>query len=121
MSLSTANVLRLNDYRDRRLHWLALSRAFRFRDRDLSAVGHLLRWAKSLHAARCLSETGRSGESISRQFEYSSGSAFCRALRNYLRATQTQLVDLGGFPAALGCFLDVCGLRDRLGDGRSVA
>lgn len=48
----------------------------------------------------------------------SSGVVFRGELQNYLGAAPTELVDLGVFPAVLGRFLDVCGLRDRLGDGR---
>jgi AraC-like DNA-binding protein len=101
--------------------WTRAHLSVRLRSRGLPSAGHLLLWAKLLHAGRWLSEPGRSAESVSRQLEYSSGAAFRRALRNYLGTTPTELVDGGGFSSVLRRFLDVCGLRGRLGDGRSVA
>ena len=87
----------------------------------LPSVGHLLLWAKLLHAGRWLWDPARSAESISRQLEYSSGAAFRRALHNYVGGTPTAVKHGGGLRLVLRRFLDVCGLDDRLWVDRSVA
>ena len=83
----------------------------------LPSTGHLLTWARLLHAARWLEEPGRTGESVSRQLEYSSGAAFRRALREYTGATPTQVAERGGLDFVLARFIERCGLRP----GRAVA
>ena len=93
----------------------------RLRSCGLPSVGHLLLWAKLLHAGRWLSDPARSAESISRQLEYSSGAAFRRALHNYVGATPTAVRHGGGGRLVLRRFLDVCGLGDRLWVDRSFA
>lgn len=86
----------------------------RLRSCGLPSTGHLLVWAKLLHAGRWLLDPARSAESVSRQLEYSSGGAFRRALRNYLGVTPTAVREAGGLPPVLDRFLDVCGLGDSL-------
>jgi AraC-like DNA-binding protein len=76
----------------------------------LPSAGHLLVWARLLHAGRWLTDPGRSAESVSRQLEYSSGAAFRRALRNYTGATPTQVVMEGGFGFVMGRFRRCCGI-----------
>ena len=80
----------------------------------LPSTGHLLVWAKLLHAGRWLGDPGRTAQSISRQLEYSSGAAFRRALRNYVEMTPTEVSSFGGLPPVLSRFLDECGLPDSL-------
>jgi AraC-like DNA-binding protein len=63
-----------------------------------------------MHAGLWLSEPGRTGESVSRQLEYSSGAAFRRALKHYTGATPTETVERGGLDFVLSCFLRACGL-----------
>lgn len=93
----------------------------RLKGAGLPSAGHLLVWARLLHAGRWLGDPDRSAESISRQLEYSSGAAFRRALRNYVGATPTQTQDAGGFSFVLGRFLDSCSVdRERSAD-RSAA
>lgn len=87
----------------------------------LPSAGHLLLWAKLLHAGRWLLDPGRSGESVSRQLEYSSGAAFRRALRTYVGSTPTEVREGGGLRLVLGHFLDACGLGDSVVFDRSVA
>jgi len=72
----------------------------------LPSVGHLLVWSRLFHAAHWLEEPARSGESISRQLEYSSGSAFRRALKHYTGATPSEIARGGGLTLVLGGFLD---------------
>lgn len=79
--------------------------------RGLPSVGHLLLWTRLLHAGLWLSEPGRTGESVSRQLEYSSGAAFRRALKHYTGATPTEVIERGGLDFVLSCFLRACGLR----------
>jgi AraC-like DNA-binding protein len=93
----------------------------RLKTRGLPSAGHLLIWAKLLHAGRWLSDPGRSAESVSRQLEYSSGAAFRRVLRNYVECTPTELRDAGGLAPVLSRFLAACGIDVRSGAGRSVA
>jgi len=87
---------------------VGLSRPFMsecFKAFGLPSVGHFLLWARLFHAGHWLTEPGRTGESVSRQLEYSSGAAFRRALRHYTGATPTQVRERGGLPFVLGCFL----------------
>ncbi len=79
----------------------------------LPSAGHLLTWSKLLHAGHWLEEPGRSGESVSRQLEYSSGAAFRRALRLYAGATPTQIMERGGLNFVLDRFMDACGYSTR--------
>jgi AraC-like DNA-binding protein len=87
----------------------------------LPSVGHLLVWARLLHAARWLTDPGRSAESVSRQLDYSSGAAFRRALRSYTGATPTEVIEAGGLPYLLDRFLTRCGIGLARGEGLSVA
>jgi len=93
----------------------------RLKEAGLPSAGHLLIWAKLLHAGRWLTDAGRSAESVSRQLDYSSGAAFRRALHNYVGGTPTEVQETGGFWRVLAAFLDVCGLHASLRSGRSVA
>jgi AraC-like DNA-binding protein len=93
----------------------------RLRAAGLPSAGALLLWARMMHAARWLSEPGRTAESVSRQLAYANGATFRRALRNVLGMTPTALVAAGGLAVALRGFLDVCDLDDSLRDHRSVA
>lgn len=90
------------------------------RSSGLPSAGHLLVWARLLHAGRWLGDPGRSAQSVSRQLEYSSGAAFRRALRAYVGLTPGQVADSGGLQAVLGPFLEYCGLP-RPGAGRTAA
>lgn len=101
--------------------WTRAHLSVRLTAKGLPSAGHLLLWSKMLHAGRWLPEPGRSAESVSRQLEYSSGAAFRRALKNYLSATPTEVIEAGGFEYVLARFLDVCGLADSVVDDRSVA
>jgi AraC-like DNA-binding protein len=101
--------------------WTRAHLSVRLRDTGLPSTGHLLLWGKLLHAGRWLAEPGRTAESVARQLEYSNGSAFRRAVRNYLDSTPTEVCEAGGFTFVLRCFLDVCGLGGSLRDQRSVA
>lgn len=87
----------------------------------LPSAGHLLVWARLLHAGRWLSDPGRSAESVSRQLDYSSGAAFRRALRGYVDATPTEVVRDGGLVFVLERFLRQCGFRRSGRDGRTAA
>jgi AraC-like DNA-binding protein len=93
----------------------------RLRGLGLPSVGHLLVWAKLLHAGRWLGDAGRSGESVSRQLDYSNGAAFRRALRNYVGATPTQLREAGGLAPVLGAFAAASGLNQEAVRDRSAA
>jgi AraC-like DNA-binding protein len=77
----------------------------------LPSTGHLLTWARLLHAGRWLEEPGRTGESVSRQLEYSSGAAFRRALKQYTGATPTQVAERGGLDFVIARFVERCGLQ----------
>lgn len=90
------------------------------RKAGLPSAGHLLVWARLLHAGRWLSDPGRSAESVSRQLDYANGASFRRALRNYVGTTPTQVTAGGGLPVVLACFLRRCGVG-RPGGGRSAA
>jgi AraC-like DNA-binding protein len=86
----------------------------------LPSAGHLLLWARLLHAGHWLEEPGRTGESVSRQLEYSSGAAFRRALKLYTGATPTEVREGGGLRLVLRHFfgrtgLPAPGLRFRVG------
>lgn len=81
------------------------------RGRGLPSLGHLLTWARMLHAGRWLTDPGRTGESVSRQLDYSSGAAFRRALRNYVGATPTQVAEGGGLRPVLERFVEACDLE----------
>lgn len=82
----------------------------RLKASGLPSAGHLLVWAKLLHAGRWLGDAGRTGESVSRQLEYSSGAGFRRALRNYTGATPMEIREAGGLEPVLDAFLATCGL-----------
>jgi AraC-like DNA-binding protein len=87
----------------------------------LPSAGHLLVWARLLHAGRWLSDPGRSAESVSRQLDYSSGAAFRRTLKIYLGATPTQVTHRGGLAFVLERFVRRCGLDRDDRRGRSAA
>lgn len=93
----------------------------RLKASGLPSLGHLLLWAKLLHAARWLADPARSAESVSRQLDYSSGAAFRRALHNYIGTTPTDIREGGGFGFVLERFLDACGVDDSVRLDRSVA
>lgn len=87
----------------------------------LPSAGHLLLWAKLMHAGHWLADPGRTGQSVARQLDYANGATFRRALRSYVGATPTEVVANGGFYAVCHAFLDVCDLGDSLLGERSVA
>ena len=87
----------------------------------LPSTGHLLVWAKLLHAGSWLSDPGRSAESVSRQLGYSTGSAFRTALRNYVGMTPSEVKMFGGLRPVLLGLLDACGLPHRLESSESIA
>jgi AraC-like DNA-binding protein len=87
----------------------------------LPSVGHLLGWARLLHAAHWLPDPGRSGESVGRQLEYANGSTFRRALRNYLSATPGQIVEGGGLRVALEALCRRAGIPEVVAPSRWVA
>jgi AraC-like DNA-binding protein len=102
---------------------LGLSRPFlseRLKACGLPSAGHLLIWARLLHAGFWLEEPGRTGESVSRQLEYSSGAAFRRALKLYTGATPTEVTFQGGLKFVLQKLLQSCGLPQR-GQGITAA
>lgn len=99
---------------------VGLSRPFlseRFKRHRLPSVGHFLVWVRMLHAAHWLPDPGRTGQSVSRQLEYSSGAAFRRALRVYVGGTPTQVAENGGLSYVLKRFMTACRFprRGRLG------
>jgi AraC-like DNA-binding protein len=71
----------------------------------LPSLGHFLLWTRLFHAGLWLGEPGRTGESVSRQLEYSSGAAFRRALKKYTGATPTEVSEGGGVHLVLRHFL----------------
>jgi len=71
----------------------------------LPSLGHLLLWTKLFHAGHWLEEPGRTGESVGRQLEYSSGAAFRRALKHYTGRTPTQVRAGGGLKLIMRQFL----------------
>jgi AraC-like DNA-binding protein len=93
----------------------------RLKSCGLPSAGHLLTWAKLLHAGRWLGDPGRSAQGVSRQLEYSSGAAFRRALRVYTGMTPSEVTASGGLAPVLACFLDACGLPYSVHRDRSVA
>jgi AraC-like DNA-binding protein len=78
--------------------------------RGLPSLGHLVLWSRMLHAGRWVGEPGRSAESVSRQLGYANGSAFRRALRNYVGGTPTEVAEGGGLGLVLERFVDACDL-----------
>jgi AraC-like DNA-binding protein len=87
----------------------------------LPAVGRLLVWIRLLHAAEWLGDPGRTGQSVSRQLEYSSGAAFRRVLKNYTGATPTGVVANGGMLFVLRHFLRDTGFDEEHGAQTFVA
>jgi AraC-like DNA-binding protein len=71
----------------------------------MPSLGHFLLWIRLFHAGRWLEEPGRTGESVSRQLDYSSGAAFRRALKHYTGGTPTQVREGGGLKMILREFL----------------
>jgi AraC-like DNA-binding protein len=110
----TADLARQIGYSRPHLSW-------HLRSDGLPSAGHLLVWARLLHAGRWLTDPGRSAESVSRQLEYSSGAAFRRALRNYTGATPTRVSEEGGFRFVLEHFRRCCGIGQLGRKGLSVA
>ncbi|GMR12107.1 MAG: hypothetical protein BMS9Abin29_0295 [Gemmatimonadota bacterium] len=95
---------------------VGLSRPFlseRFKRCGLPSVGHFLVWVRLMHAAQWLPDPGRTGQSVSRQLQYSSGAAFRRALQNYVGNTPTQVAERGGLSYVLGRFMTACGFGRR--------
>ena len=77
----------------------------------LPAIGRLLVWSRLLHAGHWLGDPGRTGQSVSRQLEYSSRAAFRRALKSYTGATPTIVAANGGLPFVFRHFLRDCGFE----------
>lgn len=77
----------------------------RFKRVGFPSLGHFLLWIKLFHAGHWLEEPGRTGESVGRQLEYSSGAAFRRALRLYTGSTPTTIREKGGIRLVLRHFL----------------
>ncbi len=71
----------------------------------MPSVGHLMVWARLIHAGHWLTDPGRTGEGVARQLEYADGSAFRRALRNYVGLTPTALAARGGLPHVVESFV----------------
>jgi AraC-like DNA-binding protein len=95
---------------------VGLTRPFiseRLKTFGLPSLGHFLLWAKLFHAGHWLEEPGRTGESVGRQLEYSSGAAFRRALKHYTGETPTSVREGGGLRLVMRRFL----LRPQLSDG----
>jgi len=87
---------------------MGLTRPFiseRLKTFGLPSLGHFLVWTRLFHAGHWLEEPGRTGESVGRQLEYSSGAAFRRALKNYTGETPTSLREGGGLRLVLRRFL----------------
>jgi AraC-like DNA-binding protein len=92
---------------------IGLSRPFlseRLKRFGLPSVGHLLLWTRLFHAGHWLEDPGRTGESVGRQLEYSSGAAFRRALKHYTGATPTDVRERGGLRLVFRAFLSRTGL-----------
>ena len=87
----------------------------------LPPIGRLLVWSRLLHSGHWLGDPGRTGQSVSRQLEYSSGAAFRRALKNYTGATPTTVVARGGLSFVLRHFLRDCGFETPVTPRISVA
>lgn len=81
------------------------------REVALPSTGHLLGWARLLHAGHWIPDPGRSGESVARQLEYANGSTFRRALRNYVGVTPTELATSGGLDVVLDALVRHTGLE----------
>ena len=77
----------------------------------LPSLGHFLLWTRLFHAGLWLEEPGRTGESVARQLEYSSGAAFRRALKLYTGRTPTEVRFGGGFRLVFREFMARTGLR----------
>ncbi len=98
---------------------VGLTRPFiseRLKTFGMPSLGHFLLWTRLFHAGHWLEEPGRTGESVGRQLEYSSGAAFRRALKHYTGATPTQIREGGGLSLVLRRFLfraDLAGRRSR--------
>jgi AraC-like DNA-binding protein len=102
---------------------VGLSRPFlseRLKACCLPSAGHLLIWARLLHAGFWLEEPGRTGESVSRQLEYSSGAAFRRVLKLYTGATPGEVIEGGGLHFVMARFQETCGFV-RSGAGITAA
>ena len=76
-----------------------------FKKAGLPSLGHFLLWTKLFHAGHWLEEPGRTGESVGRQLEYSSGAAFRRALKLYAGVTPMEVRERGGIRLILHRFL----------------
>jgi len=85
----------------------------------LPPVGRLLVWVRLLHAGHWLSDPGRTGQSVSRQLEYSSGAAFRRALKGFTGATPTMVAARGGMSFVLRHFLSECRFHKRAARSRA--
>ncbi|MBT8397853.1 MAG: helix-turn-helix transcriptional regulator [Gemmatimonadetes bacterium] len=81
-----------------------------FKRVGLPSLGHFLLWVRLFHASHWLEEPGRTGESVGRQLEYSSGAAFRRALKLYTGATPTAIREGGGLGFVFNRFLTFTGL-----------
>jgi len=86
-----------------------------FKKVGLPSLGHFLLWIRLFHAGHWLEEPGRTGESVGRQLEYSSGAAFRRALRLYSGATPTRIREDGGLEFVFRAFLRCSSLSSRGG------
>jgi len=82
-----------------------------FKQVGLPSLGHFLLWTRLFHASHWLEEPGRTGESVGRQLEYSSGAAFRRALKLYTGATPTGIRENGGLRLVFRRFLTHTGLE----------
>ena len=103
--------------------FMGLSRPFlsvRLKRSGLPAIGRLLVWSRLLHAGHWLRDPGRTGQSVSRQLEYSSGAAFRRALKGFTGATPTTVAEWGGMSFVLRHFLDDCGFETSAASRLSV-
>jgi AraC-like DNA-binding protein len=76
----------------------------------LPSLGHFLLWTRLFHAGQWLEEPGRTGESVARQLEYSSGAAFRRALKLYTGLTPTEVRSGGGLRPVFREFMARTGL-----------
>ncbi len=93
---------------------VGLTRPFlseRMKALGLPSLGHFLLWTRLFHAGLWLEEPGRTGESVGRQLEYSSGAAFRRALKHYTGATPTEVREKGGLALILRQFLSRSSLQ----------
>lgn len=93
---------------------VGLTRPFlseRMKALGLPSLGHFLLWTRLFHAGLWLEEPGRTGESVGRQLEYSSGAAFRRALKHYTGATPMEVREGGGLRLVLRHFFSRSGLQ----------